>query len=665
MSELMSTEKITNLMNQARVYPAGHREFRATLARYTEEGVKMLTDCRFSRVLAGRHRVLVLAVFFVVTVFVVSCAQGQTGEPEPLEETVAASRASAQSTGPRQVHHRRSTVAPVPKTLEATAAEKGCSSTDRDRIYRFIAGHDKCPVGLTPSEIDAELNDPWAKTVLRRGSFPASVKASVSAINVANPAFLQNSYMVGEGSQIPVTVVSREGTRDLRYLITWNLSGDAVDILLSAAPGGDSGFLQVISWDPKKKRFNFYDHADPTWIWTGDSSWARKQHTIGKGCFDCHHNGVTIMKELNKPWNNWKSALALIQAAVVPEAVAQENLFRNLKNAPQLESAIQGTVQRYYKAWLPGLLTHGGTQVSNVPEILRHLIVNTTVQLDSTQINSDPTETNPLDAPVTGLPSNFFLWDTVLSSVLQLQYKIPRTRFKRAAYETYLRDKAFKLANDGPPGYHQAGSTNFAFFVPVPPQEDLFMVQLMLQKKVVSKKFVTAVLMVDFQNPVFSATRQSLQKYADKIASGKLDGNDIPDRFAAEVAAAAAGQPACDPSRLDSCGAEQQFLHFWNLTGDQWKTEAETRLTAYMSGIAAQFSGGGALDAYMSLSVSRRHQFATTPVISNLCEFALLLPRTNLPEQTLRMSTDGTVVAGMPNPNLAPARCLAPSQTGQ
>lgn len=644
-----------------------------------------MTGKRATPFLDDRCRVLMLAILLTSIAFVGSCTRQQSAadadESDQPKSEVAANLQAALNTGlPLSVgHRRRSRVTEPPAfaedTLTASAAAASCTPLKSDTIYRFIDGHDACPVELTQAEIAAELNDPWATSVLRKGSFPSSVAAIVKAINAANPTFQQNSYMVGEGSQISPNVVDdngkpigRDGNRDLRYAITWNPAQNSVQILLSAAPGGNSGFLQVISWDSKKDRFNFYDYGNAgvggalTWSWTGDSSWAGNPQTIGQGCFDCHHNGVVIMKEFDKPWNNWNSSLALIQPSFVPQAVASEALFQNLQNAPALQSAVQGAVQNYYNRWLRGLIDQG--TLENVPEVLRHLIVNTTVQFESSLIKSDPAKTSPANAPITGLPSNFFLWDTVLRDVLQLSYRFPNSlKLDRTAYDNYLKSNGFALVNiteDGGPAYKQGGSTDAAFFVPVPPQEDLFMIQLMIQAKAVSPKFAASVLMVDFQNPVFSPTRQSLQQYAEKIQTGKLDAQDIPSQFAAEVTAAAADQPTCNPLQLDACTAEQQFLHYWNLTGTQWKTDAEGRITNYMTGISQQVSSGAALDAYMSLGVSRRHQFATIPVISNLCEMSLLLPRTNIPVpvKPLRMTTDGTVVPGQSPPTITPASCL-------
>ena len=625
------------------------------------------------------HPLIRLFNVLVISVVIAGCNNVGSNETLSTSDDPQEGDVNAELLKPLETGHKRSSLTSswqVESIANVSAAiATSCTPLKKHTLYRFIDGHDDCPIEMTEAEIATELNDPWAVGVLRQGSFPDNVAKSVEAINAVDPTFQQSAFLVGEGSQIPNDVknskgepIGRDAQRHLRYAITWNPTQKPIDIALSAAPGGHSGFLQVIAWDQIKKRFNFYDFGtdnaigESTWSWAGDSEWARKASTIGNGCFDCHHNGVTIMKEFRVPWNNWNSALATVQSARVPEAVASNPLFTKRQNAPLLENAIRGAVQRYYDAWLGSLVKDG--QLTSVSEILRHLIVNTTIQLDSSQTRSNGSQTSPPHAPINGLPNNFYLWDSVLRDVLQLDYSIPSDlKFEREQYDSYIETNHFALVNtngDGSVDYEQTGSTNFAFFVPVPPQEDIYVIQRILNANLVTNHFVTAVLMVDFQNPVFSTKRESLQQYAQNISTGKLDGEDVPNQFAKLVLAAAAGQPACDAASLDSCSAEQQFLHYWELPDSQWKGEAEKRISAYMMGVDKQFKNKTAMDSYGALSVSRRHQFATTPIISNLCEMSLLLPRTSIPvsEKPLRMATDGSVIPGEAPAATAPAPCL-------
>jgi hypothetical protein len=528
--------------------------------------------------------------------------------------------------------------------------EPNCEPVFSGKIYRYIAGIDQCVTPMTDRDIAKTLNDPFATAILRKGSFPNSIDAISTAILGSGLNLQEANYLVGEGSQIPTTIASREAPRNLRYVLTW---GDA-QIFLSAAPGGNSSVLQVISWNPQVKKYNFYEFREQqgktsgtstkVWSWAGDSAMAQTMAQTGQsiehGCFDCHHNGVVIMKELNRPWNNWKSELASVSALVVPSAVAQEKFFENLSDANELEMVVRGGFQTYYKNWLEERFKTQGdiTQLSDVNQMLRHIITNTTVNLTSTQIQSNGANTSPPNSDISGIPNDFFLWDSALRAVLGLSYTIPPITLKRQDYDNYLSTHNFKLVQsnhkkpDGSPLYEQNGSTYFSFFIPVPAAEDLLMLKRIRSNKIVTDKFIAALLMVDFKNPVFSKKRSSLQQYANLIPTGTITSgvSSVPTDFAAKVRTAAAGQPTCDPTNLDKCTAEQQFLKTWDIPDNQWKTVAQEQIQSYLDEFKT-IATIDQLDQLMRTSVKRQREFQSWKPISNLDEFSLLLPKTDIP----------------------------------
>lgn len=545
----------------------------------------------------------------------------------------------------------------------SSMSEPNCEPVVGGKIYRHIAGIDQCVTPMTDDDITTNLDDPFATEILRKGSFPDSVDAISTAISGSGLQLQQASFLVGEGSQIPTTIASRDQPRNLRYVISWTPNITEDQIFLSAAPGGNSSFLQLIAWNGKANKYNFYEFREqvggtskyqfgqqvgetssasaPTkvWSWAGDSAMAQTEPSMGHGCFDCHHNGVVIMKELAFPWNNWHSQLARISPLVVPLAVAQETFFQRRNGAENLEKAVNDGFHMYYKNWLTDRLkTEGGiTQLSDVNQMLRHIITNTTVNLTSTQILSNGANTSPPNRDISGIPSDFFLWDSALRKALGLTYNIPAIAFKRQDYDNYLNTHNFKLVQsdftkpDGSPLYEQKGSTHFSFFIPVPAAEDLFLLAEMRSKNIMTEKFIAAVLMVDFKNPVFSEKRSSLQKYADQISTGTITSglSSVPTDFAAKVRNAAGGQPTCDENNFDQCTAEQQFLKTWDLRDDQWKTVVQMQIQSYLNEFQTM-TDQGKLDRLMRLSVKRRNQFQSWPKIRNLNEFSLLLPQTDI-----------------------------------
>ena len=89
--------------------------------------------------------------------------------------------------------------------------QEGCPKLPNDRIYRFIAGEDRCSVAMEQGDIARELNDPFARNVLRKGRFPTHADGVVEAIRDAQMGLVQASFVVAEGGQIPTTVAPRDG----------------------------------------------------------------------------------------------------------------------------------------------------------------------------------------------------------------------------------------------------------------------------------------------------------------------------------------------------------------------------------------------------------------------------------------------------------------------
>jgi hypothetical protein len=537
-----------------------------------------------------------------------------------------------------------------------------CPPVVAGQIYRFIDGIDRCMNPMAAGDLATELNDPWGALVLRKnaggaGPWPASVADIVSAMgSVSTSQQLQQfSYLVGEGTQIPTTTAPRTGNRDLRYVITWGQSITTPSVLLSAAPAGVSPgqpapFLQIIAFDATKQKFNYYQYISnssvtndtgttKSWSWAGDTSFARAPQTVGQGCFRCHLNGGLNMKELTAPWNNWQSPQASVNPAVVPPDVAMDPLFLNLSGADKFQQAFQGAQFNLSVRFVRSLIQ--GNQVSNPPELLRRLIETTTVNFASSQVQSHSS------ADVTALPNDFFLNDSVLRNVLNLNYSLPPLALARGSYQSFVAAQQFRLVNraaaNGPPDYSQPGPTFFAFFVPVPAYEDSIAIQQLVRQKVVSVKFAAVILMVDFPNPIFSPARSSLGKYAAQIARANLtpDPTDAETQFVSLVTQAAAGQPACNSATITSCTPEQQFLFYWNQAN--WQAACQQQINAYLAAVGSRITKPAGVDDYMTLSVARANQFSTAPLVSHLHEFDLLLPCTQLGTGSARMNFDGTI----------------------
>jgi hypothetical protein len=531
-----------------------------------------------------------------------------------------------------------------------TLESEKCPAVVQNKIYRIIDGLDKCITPLSDSDIE-KLNDPFAKGVLRQGIFPLLTEDINQAI-VDKLGYSPTVYFAGEGAQIPTTVASREEPRGLRYNITWGPNENESKIMLAklapATPKTKSlSFIEVVSFDDQSKEYNYYilepqvdaDNAPPyVWAWAGSTSMARQPQTMGKGCFRCHHNGVPIMREIELPWNNWQSQRANISAQFLPEEVASENVFLQRRGAEVFEQVIRSNFQNYYRNWLGQRIRKEGgtTNISDVDKMLRYLTTNTTVNFKSSDVQSDPHNTSPEGLDIAGVPpKDTFLSDTLLQTTLGLDYSTLSVKFPRQEYDEYLKNHDFKLVGtkgflrDSEKAYESPGSTYFAFYLPQVAAEDIYVAQKLLQSKVVTPKFVAALLMVDYKNPLFSDKRASLQKYAKQITSGKIvDGvSSVPGDFAAKVKET--GAKACNADNFDACSAEEQFLYTWELPDEQWKQLTAKRLQGYVDSVA-NLEPNQRLYRLMGWSIKQRARFASTAPYCNFFESRLFFPESNV-----------------------------------
>jgi len=539
-----------------------------------------------------------------------------------------------------------------------TVTAANCPDAQPYNAYQFIEGVDPCLQLLSAADL-AQLQDPFAVNVLQKGVgqpdlWPSSVEQLVSRVS-AVPGFAANqkSYLVGEGGQITASVVSRDASRNLRYIITWGASSSP-SVFLSAAPTGThpdspAPFLQVIGYDQSKNVFNYYQYVPNegqptrTWTWAGDSTWSRNARSAGRGCFGCHINGALNMKELIPPWNNWGSPDATISVGNIPAAVAQDPLYTALSGADVLQTNFQGLQSHYEQGFVASSIKNG--TINNIPALLNRLINTTTINFQSSS-------SKPFDTTDVLVPPDFFIFHSALTMPqINLSLAIPALTITRSIHDAFLFQHKFALQQLSGGGsklvYQQPGTNFFALFVPTPAFEDMIAIRELINQNVIDANFAASVLLVDFPNPVFSALRSSLIKYAQQIqtaqvlVSGSSNLNGVPAQFITLVTGAAKSQPPCNSATLASCTPEQQFLNF----ADQadWQQRAKDQIDPYLGAIGQRIGTSTGANEYMTMSVSRQSQFANAPGIGNLNEFSLLLPCNDLTlGRCKRMNVDGS-----------------------
>jgi hypothetical protein len=504
------------------------------------------------------------------------------------------------------------------------------------RLYRFVLGIDARPAPVGDEELSAGLRDPFAELLLKRGVFPLTLREFLSAVDAHNdkPEGLpqQECFLAADGGQIPWTPETAQVNRLLRFVVTRARASD-VRLMVSASTVPDSAeqFLQVIGWDASNEVFHFYERRLGTWFWAGNSHHALAPDSRGQGPFDSHVNGTMVMKELRAPWNNWHSMNATIKDDVLApdDPLRHDPLFTSRASAHMLErNVVRPGIERWNQARLRKATSTDAETLSEVRHFLRQVIDNTTVNL----VSSSKESRQVTDDEMLVLPTTFFLNSEALLDHIGLEPDIETVKVRGQLYQDSLRRYDFALT-DG--SFRQTGDTFFAFLVPEPAFEDLSVLDMLLQARLISPRFAACLLMVDFPNPIFSTRRRQLMAYVPETArlaaAGSVRSN-LEEQFVAAVEAVADLAP-------DS--PEQEFLANWRLPEDEWKTTFERRIEAYFASLQQKSATEEGFDAWVRLAESRRREFRRRP----LAEFRLTIPTTNIPSHAplLSMNEDGGV----------------------
>ncbi len=515
-------------------------------------------------------------------------------------------------------------------------------------ILRFLEGVDAEPRDLTIEEV-RQLSDSWAVNVLRKGTFPRDIVEIFAALKPHEKPggrLMRSSFLVGEGGQISAAAADPETLdRTFRYVIAWKSdeTGES-EIFLSIPAGTRTGVNELIAWDPQKKGFNFYRRMDPDfWVWRGETSLASHPLAQRKGCFECHPFGAPLMKEMQRPWNNWHSEEAGISVEVVPQRLRPPDvpelkaLFDSREQAQVLEGLIEGGIRRANTSRIE--LRNG--KLTNVPHLFRQLIDSDNVNLASSRIKS-------LTAvPTTRIvvPKVFFYNEVAFASLGITVPPVP-TSIPWPTYQALSVKYEFALAAGE---FKQPGDTFFMFLIPEPAFETTDLLEQAVRAKLVTPRLALCLLLVDFPNPVFSPVRNGLLKHVAKLPeeASRSDLASLETALVQSILAEAAAKGPVAEMQLEGATAEQQFAYYWQLPAADLSTRATLHLNDYLRAAAAAATADAGLDGWARLSISRRREYQTTFPGLNQAEFPLLLPRANFPlTRFLRMRRDGTVEIG-------------------
>lgn len=516
--------------------------------------------------------------------------------------------------------------------LEATAAVGGHRvAADDVPLMRFVAGIDAAAEPMSTDEV-RHLGDPFSRGVLLNGRTPKTVRELFDAVaSIDEPALtLTQVFLIAEGGQARLKSPNFE--LNARLVVTWQVATAAAgpSIMLSTVAAADDpeALMQLIAWSEADEAFHFFERERLTgnWVWAGNSFHALDSRSRGKGPFDSHVNGGLVMKELKAPWTHWHSVSASIAPEAIPPAseLLSEPMFRPIESAHVLEPMVKTGVRRWTRSRMRRSTENG--RLRDVPAYLKQLLWCTSVNLiSSTRVFGQPED------GVYPLPTSFFVDFDALAflsdELAPSEPLLPAARLNVPAdlYEYALTAAGVGVVEDGGDGTRQEGDTHFAFLVPERAFEDFVVLQQLVLAGALSARTALCLLLIDFQNPVFSPDRAALLAHgpADVALDG---GSDFDAQLRHSI-----GDPA--PGSVQA-----RFLSF--LDDADLTTTARKMIADFFATVQTRLQTRDGVDDLVKLADSRRRTFASR----KLAEFRSTLAVGANPVAHLAMALDGTLL---------------------
>lgn len=465
-------------------------------------------------------------------------------------------------------------------------------------LLAAVVGVNDPPTLMTQAEITT-LGDPFTREILLRGEYPLTLSALVRAIETTSSEEavfpIRKMFLVAEGGQFRLSNPKFE--LNARLVFTWQKADSAhPDLLLStvAVANSEASLLQLIAWSDIDGAFHFFERRHGVWGWAGNSFHALRAPSRGKGPFDGHINGGLVMKELKFPWAHWHSQSSSIpREAFHPDSEFLTNpLFATVDNAEVLESIVKSGITRWTKSRLSAESSSG--ILKNVSSYFNQIMTPTSVNLISTS-----QEFRRVRGRTLKLPSSFFIdidgLELALSQIDPFSDAIPSARIEVDG--NLYSDATLGLEMIVPSEDRTIsveGDTHFCFLVPERAFEDFEVVKQLLEKGIISPRFLLSLLMVDFQNPVHSDRRAELVKYCPVDLS---EGKSLEALFISSIKQANAFEGS----------AEAEFLSYWHEPNLLERVHED--LYGFFSGIQDFVSSAGGVTLLVRLADFRKSLF--------------------------------------------------------
>lgn len=527
----------------------------------------------------------------------------------------------------------------------------------------------KSEVQQIASSTLASLGDPFFKLVLKDRADVTNLAEIEKLIKGASGE--EKTFVVSEAiADANPRRNSELATRRAVLTFTGKNQGERLEnVMLSVSFNSeqfpDEQSIEALGWDSKQGRYNYYNldkQGTPkrlSWKFRNSSVQAdllQPNQRTGT-CLQCHINGAPVMKELGLPWNNWhSSSFSADYLQLRWKAGTNSRIGENLSGAEELETGLilPAINQFNEKRIAEGIARNnngssitnpdGSQEVIQGKRLLRPLFETTEFNLISSRQEVGklhPFASTPTPGPFTNveIPNTFFLNANLIGGStpsiakgLGIAESMGFSKIgtvKPEEYRQLLARSGVRL--DGKPG-----DANFAWFVPEASHIDNSIIELLMNRGVLTPEFVAAVMAIDLETPVFSSKRKELLQFIpEKFSfqpqnSGKDPVNlkRYPDDLTRKVIA------AIEKANSPSNSTAGEFLTI--LKNNNPLQILKERIQVYRKTIDQKLNKSdlatrqAELQRLYDVAIARRQAVFNDPVLANLNETGdALLPVSN------------------------------------
>jgi hypothetical protein len=397
------------------------------------------------------------------------------------------------------------------------------------------------PVPIS-ADLLGRLEDPAFNILISANPQPTTLQGIIDVLLAGGRSRFE-SFVVGEQIGRPETqtecglsmrrlVVSFDGT----HAETGTVLTSNIFLSLFLSPTGTADSIELLAWDQTHGTYNYYKLEGGSWRLRNLSSDLRAAsgEELADGCLACHVNGAPVMKEFTFPWNNWDGLSTTFQADYLRPGrtawpVAQSPVLGvNFGGAQTLEAIVESSIRRFVDARIDADTQEaetGSVSVTGLPGLLDSLFATTEVNLGSSNTKSGLDGGGLAQAPSgrLNIPDSFFLNIMQLSDIdLPVFRDLPGVHAVFTPGDIGLSVDEYEqllIDNDVDTACMPGRDTLFAWFGPEPSEFDRRMVDRLNRRGVVDDEFVSAVLAIDLEQPLFSEERASLLEHIPESIS--------------------------------------------------------------------------------------------------------------------------------------------------